>query len=176
MAAFAVDVAGQLAQGKAVADGERHVVDVGFEAGVGDGALDGDAVDGVGAVEQDDFEVVTRGFFFGGGLEEVSDYGLVGVKADACVLKVDDDGVEVFEGFGSGALVGVFGTVEADDGEVGGGVGVVGDVGCVFCAEDAMLGGEKGFEFDFRDRVIEDVNGAVAAAVETGLVGEEADA
>ncbi len=44
------DVAGELAEGEAVADGERHVVDVGFAAGIGDGALDGEAAYGVGAV------------------------------------------------------------------------------------------------------------------------------
>ncbi len=38
--------------------GSGHVVDVGLGAGVGDGALGGDAADEVGAVEKDDLEVV----------------------------------------------------------------------------------------------------------------------
>ena len=96
-AALAVDVAGELAEGHAVADGQRHVVGVGLVAGVGDGALHCDAADEVGAVEDDDFELVAELLFGGGGFEEVADCGFVGVEADSCVLQVDDDGVEVFE-------------------------------------------------------------------------------
>ena len=68
-----------------------------------------------------------------------------------------------------------FGSVEADYGEVGGGVGVVGDVGVVVGAEDAVLGGEEGGEGEAWDGFggfgVEDVDGAVAWAVEAGLVG-----
>jgi len=123
------DGAGEFAEGEAVADGERHVVDVGGEAGVGDGALDLEAAEGVGAVEEDDFEVVVvLGLLAGGGFEEVGGGGFVGPEADACVLEIDDDGVEVFELGVGGALVGVGGAEEAGDVEAGGGVGFGGEV------------------------------------------------
>ncbi len=103
------------------------------------------SADGVGAVEDDDLEgVVVLVALGGGGFEEVAHGGFVGPEADAGVLKVDDYGVEVFEGVVGGAAVGVFGSVEADDGEVGGGVGVVGDFGVVVGAGDAVFGGEEG--------------------------------
>ena len=40
----------------------------------------------------------------GGGFEEVAEDGLVGVEADAGVLEVDDDGVEVRRSSGCGRL------------------------------------------------------------------------
>ena len=94
----AVVEAREFAEGHAVADGNLAVVGVVFAAGVGDGALDGDAADGVGAVEHDDVErVMEVALLACGGFEEVAGDGLVGVGADAGVLQVDDDGVEVFE-------------------------------------------------------------------------------
>ena len=104
------EVAGEFAEGEAVADGERHVVDVGFAAGVEDGALDGEAADRVGAVEDDDVELVVElGLLARGGFEEVAEDGFVGPEVDAGVLEVDDDGVEVFELVVRGAAVGVCG-------------------------------------------------------------------
>ena len=117
---------------------------------------------------------------FGRGFEEVADDGLVGVEANSGVLQVDDDGVEFGEVFGLGPLVGVLGAVEADDGEVGGGVGLGGDFGGVLLAEDAVLGREERGEFqagdEFRSVGGEQIDGAAAFAVEAGLVGEQAEA
>ena len=118
----------QFAQGHAVADRLGHVVDVGG-CGVGDGTLHGEAADESWAVEDDDLEPVAVSGFAGGGFEEVAEDGFVGVEADAGVLQVDDDGVEVFEVFGLGALVGVLGAVEADDLEAGCGIDLLADVG-----------------------------------------------
>ena len=142
--AWATIVAGEFAEGQAVADGEGHVVDVGFGAGVGDGALDGEAADEVGAVEDDDVEgVVVGGVFGGGGFEEVAGGGFVGPEADAGVLEVDDDGVEVFELVVGGVAVGGLGAVEGCDVEAGGGVGFGGDGGRCRAAGEAVLGGEE---------------------------------
>ena len=119
---------------------------------------------------------VAVGGFAGSGFEEVADDGFVGVEADAGVLEVDDDGVEVFEVFGLRALVGVLGAVEAGDFEAGGGVDLLADVGRVLGAEDAVLGGEEADEFDAGAGGAQDVDGAAALRVEAGLVGEQADA
>jgi hypothetical protein len=127
-----------------MADGERHVVDVGFAAGVRDGALDGKAADGVGSVEEDDLEVVVvLGGLGGSGFEEVADGGFVGPEVDACVLDVDDDGVEVFELGVGGAAVGGLAAVEGDDGKVGGFVFFGDLVGGVLFSGEAVFGGEE---------------------------------
>ena len=86
-AVLGVEVAREFAEGERVADGDGHVG--GVACGVGDGALDGETVDGVGAVEDDDGDAGA-----GGRLEHVAGDGLVGVEARAGVLQVDDDGVE----------------------------------------------------------------------------------
>ncbi len=171
---FADDVFGEFAEGEAVADGEGHVVDVGLGAGVGDGALGGDASDEVGAVEKDDLEVVVVVRLLGAGsFEEVAGGGLVGPEVDAGVLEVDDDGVEVGELGVGGVAVGGLGSVEADDGEVGGGVGFGGEMFGVLFGGEAVFGGEDLCEV--RVGVGEEVDGAVAVAVETGLVGEDGE-
>ena len=95
---------------------------------------------------------------------------------NACVLEVDDYGVEGCEVFGFGALVGVFGAVEAGDFEAGDGVGFLADDFGILGAEDAVFGGEERGEFDAVAGGAEDVDGAVALGVDAGLVGEEADA
>ncbi len=163
-----------------MADGQRHVVGVGLVAFIGDGALHFFAADEVGAVEDDDLEGVAEFLFCGGGFEEVAGDGLVGVEADAGVLEVDDDGVEVFELIVGGAAGLGLGSVERGDGDVGGGVDLAGDAGLVFGAEDAVLGGEEGFELEAGDGFGgfggEEVDGAVAVGVEAGLVGEDAEA
>ena len=112
----------------------------------------------------------------GSGFEEVADEGFVGPEADAGVLEVDDDGVDLAEVGWSGVLVGGFGAVEGDDGEVGGGVGFCGEVFGVLLAVEAVLWGEEGGELDGGVGVEEDVDGAGAVAVEAGLVGKEGDA
>jgi hypothetical protein len=94
--------------------------------------LDGVAADGVGAVEEDYFEGMGAGGLADGGFEEVAGDGLVGVEADAGVLEVDDDGVEVFSVVVGWALFLIFPAVEGDDGEVGGGVGLGANYGRVF--------------------------------------------
>ncbi len=165
----------------AVAEWDRHVVDVGLGAGVGDGAADLFAADGVGAVEDDDLERVVVVALFGcGGFEEVADDGLVGVAADAGVLEVDDDGVEVFELVVGGAFVAVVGAVEGGYVKACGGVGFGGEVFGVLRAEDAVLGGEEGGELCVGEGSgevgVEDVYGAAVVGVEAGLVGEEAEA
>ena len=128
-----------------MAEREGHEVVVVFEAGIGGGALYGDAADGVGAVQDHYLDVG-----FGAGFEEVAGEGFEGPEAGAGVLEVDDDGVELLEvGVSLGALVGGLGAVELDDGDVGGGVGFGADVFRVnFCGE-AVLGGEEGFELEF---------------------------
>src|SRR6202011_3051295 len=74
----------------------------------------------------------------------------------------------------------VFRSVEADDGEVGGGIGFAADVGVVFGAEDAVFGGEEGLEGEAGNVLgglgVEEVDGAVTFGVETGLVGQEPEA
>ena len=131
-----------------------------------------------GAVEDDDFEAMAAGGFAGGGFEEVADDGFVGVEADAGVLQVDDDGVEVFQVFGFGALVGVFGAVEADDCEAGGGVGLRGRCWWSPCAPKMPCSGEKSLVSSMPGCLasVEDVDGAAALRVEAGLIGEQADA
>ncbi len=137
-------VAGELTEGKAVTDGEGYGVDVGFVAGVGEGTLDGEAAEGVGAVEEDDLEVVVvLGLLGGCCFEEVAGGGFVSPEADARVLEVDDDGVEAGELGVGGVAVGVVGAVEADDGEVGGEVGFGLLVGGVLLGGEAVFGGEE---------------------------------
>ena len=114
--------------------------------------------------------------FAGRCFKKVSEDGLIGVEADAGVLKVDDDGVEVFQVFGFGALVGVLGAVEAGDLEAGCGIYLLADVGRVLRAEDAVLRREELGQFDVVACAVQDVDGAAALGVEAGLVGEQADA
>ena len=83
------------------------------------------------------------GLLAGGGFEEVAGEGLVGVEANAGVLEIDDDGIEVFELLVRGTLVGIVRAVEAGDVEAGGWVGFGGEAGGVLLAEDAVLGGEE---------------------------------
>jgi hypothetical protein len=61
----AVEVAGELAEGEAVADGEGHVVDVGLGPGSEMGPWTAcQATDEVGAVEDDDCRGVVADWFF----------------------------------------------------------------------------------------------------------------
>ena len=84
------------------------------------------------------------GLFRGGGFEEVAEDGFVGEAAEAGVLEVDEDSVEVGELGVVGAAVGFVGAVEAGDGEVGRGVDFGGEVFGVLLAEDAVFRAEKG--------------------------------
>ena len=164
-----VEVAGELAESEAVAQGQRHEVVVGFETDGGDRAL-GFAAEGVGAVEHDDRDVGV-----GAGFEHVAEDGFKGPEADAGILKVDDDGVEGLEVGLARVLVGGFGAVERDDRGVGVGVFFGGEAVGILGGVEAVLRGEDGLEVHAVG-VGEDVDGAVAAGVAACLVDEEADA
>ena len=112
---------------------------------------------------------------FGGSFQKVAEEGFVGPETDSGVLEVDDDGVYVFEVGGFGVLVGGFGAVEADDGEMGGGVGLGGEVFGVLLSVEAVFGGEDFEQGDFGGGVGEDVDGAAAVGIDAGLVGEEGE-
>ena len=64
--------------------------------------------------------------------------------------------------------------VEAADRQAGRGVLGIGDIGSVFFAGQAVLGGEDCREFDAGGA--HDIDIAVALAIETGLIGDQADA
>ena len=167
--------AGELAEGHAVAHRDRNRVDVALGARIGDGTLDEGAVDGIGAVENDDL-----GAGFRRGFKKITHNGLVGVEANAGVLEVNDDGVELAQGFKRRPAIGVGCAVEADDGQTSGGVGGVGDAGLVAGAANAVLGAEErgqGEPGDVAGRIVEeDVDGAAALAIDAGLVGQQPQA
>ncbi len=77
-----------------------------------------------------------------------------------------------------GVLVGGLGAVDGDDREMGGGVGLGGEVLGVLGGAEAVLGGEDRRELRSGccGGVDEDVDGADAVGVDAGLVGEEAEA
>ncbi len=166
-AKFGLEHAGEFAGGHAVAEGEGVGADEGFAAFGEDGAFDADAVDGVGAVEDEE-----RHFAFGGFLHDVAHGADVGIEAGADVLDVEDDDVDGVEHGGGGAAIGVL--VEAPDFDLGGGVLGVLDAFAVLLAEDAVFGGEDGGEVDAGGD--HDVDVAFAVAGEAGVVGDEADA
>jgi len=86
----------EFAEGHAVAHGNLCVVGVVAGAGIGDRAFDGKAADRIRTIEHDDVDgVVELALLTCRGFEKVAGEGLVGVGADAGVLQVDDDGVEV---------------------------------------------------------------------------------
>lgn len=163
-----------------MADRKRHVVDVGFLAFVGDGALDFFSTDKVGTVEDDDFKLVAESLFGGGGFDEVSGLRFVGVEPDSCILQVDDDGIEVFKLVVSW-VAGLRGfAVERGNGDVCCGIDLAVDAGLVFGAEEAVLRREECLELEagngFSGFGGDEVDGAAAVGVEAGLVGEDADA
>ena len=81
-----------------MAHGQRHVVVVGsLICGRRLGLQPEGRRWGLGGRGRDVERVVELGALVGGGFEEVADGGLVGPEADAGVLEVDDDGVEVLE-------------------------------------------------------------------------------
>ncbi len=84
-----IEKASQLTDGHAVAHGSLFIGDKRFPARIRDRAFNVDPVDGVGAVEHDDW-LAGRG----GGFKKVAERALVGVEADAHVLNVKDDRVE----------------------------------------------------------------------------------
>ena len=79
--------------------------------------MDSSRASSVRAVENDEFYVG-----LGAGFEKVAGERLEGPEAGAGVLKVDDDGVELFEIGEFRVLIGGFGAVELNDGDVGRGV------------------------------------------------------
>src|ERR1700690_3135733 len=97
-----------------------------FPARFGNWTLNEGSGDGIRAVEHDDFNAG-----FGGGFEKISERRLVGVKARACVLNVNDDGIERFEHVEWRMPGRVGRAISAVDGHAGGGVFRVGDIRCV---------------------------------------------
>ena len=134
----------ELSQRHSIAYRLRHVVDVGLASGIGDGTLDCQAADGVGAVQNHDFHrVMEVGLLGGSGLEEVTHSGFIGPEVDACVLEIDNDSVEIFELSVRWPAVGVVRAVERDDGEVGGFVFLGELVGGVLLGGEAVFGGKE---------------------------------
>lgn len=68
------------------------VADEGAPFGIEHGAFDGEAVDGVGAIEDDEGDMVLCGLFHG-----VEERGAIRVAAAADVLDVVDEEIESFE-------------------------------------------------------------------------------
>ena len=98
----------------------------------------------------------------GAGFKEVAGEGFVGPEAGSGVLEVDDDSVKLLKVGLLGVLVGGFGAVDLHDGDFRGGVGFGGEAVGVLTGEEAVLGGEDGFEFYLRGSVGEDIDGAVS--------------
>ena len=122
--------------------------------------------------------VVELGALGRGSLEEVAEDGFIGEAAEAGILEVDEDGVEVLELGVGGATVGVVGAIKRGDVEAGGGVGFGGEVFGVLATEDAVFraeeGGQVGLREGLREIGEENVDGSAAVGVEAGLIGKEA--
>jgi len=108
-------------------------------------------------------------------LQKVAEDGFVGVKADACVLQVDDDGVEVLQVFGLGTAVGVLCAVETDDLQAGCGIASWPMLVESF-APKMPCSGRRAWSARRRRRCRAAVDSSSPLRVEAGLVGQQADA
>lgn len=159
-----VEHAGELANGHAVA--HRNGVPAGESfLAMENGAFDGEAVDGIGAVENEEF---FAGFL--GGDHAVAHGGDVGVKAAANVLDIEDEGIEILELLGRGSAAFA---VEAVNREAGFFIGGVGNF-FVEQAADAVFWTKESDELNALG-LVEQVDGWVALAIGAGVVADEAD-
>lgn len=165
-AAFLAEETGEFTDGHAVAEGDP--VDAGEVAFADEeGAIHGEAADGVDAVEDDEADAC-----LGGGVHGKGHGGDVGEEAAADVLHVEDEGVEVGELFGL-RFAEVDAGVEAVDGEAGGFVEAALKVAFSDAAE-AVFGGEEGGELAVGS-LVKEVDGGLAVTGAAGLVGDEAE-
>ena len=168
------DHAGEFAHGEAVDVGHAEGADVAHPGGVERRAVDLEAAEGIGAVEDDDLFAV-----FEAGLDGELHRAGERVAARADVLQVDDEGIDVLQLGGGGLEAFAFvgdAAVERIDHDAGARIDLVG----IFflggeIAVDAVFAGVEGDEFH-AGRAAEDLDGADAVAVDAGGVGEEADA
>ena len=97
-----------------------------IRGGIGDGALQIGTADGVGTIEH--YDLLTR---LRSGLKKIAERALVGVEAHANVLNVVDDYVRSGELLLCRTPLRVRIAVYAEDGNAGGRIGRITNLGCV---------------------------------------------
>src|SRR5690348_14295574 len=108
---------------------------------------------------------------FGGFLHAISHRGGERVEANACVLNVEHERVEIREHLRRGAARAA---VEAVNGEAGFYVRVVGD-GRIGAAGDTVFGTKESDEI-YSGRGFQHVNRAASLGIDARLIGDQADA
>ena len=126
--------------------------------------------DRVGTVENNHFNSC-----FGGRFQEKSHRSLVGVEAHPGVLQVNYHRVQALEHIERRAALRVAGAIDAIHGYVGGGIHRIPHVGSIKLTHRAMLRSKNRRQLHPR-YLGEHIDGAAPLGVDSGLIGEHANA
>src|SRR6185503_9067803 len=126
-------------------------------------AFDGEAVDWINAVKDDEFDSG-----FGGGFQAKTHGGDVSIESAANILDIEHQGIESFELLGSGRAAG---PVQTEDRQTRFLIRAVAHL-FVELAADAVLRAEERLEFHFGS-FLENVDGRFAITVDARVIGDQ---